>query len=311
MQTHGQAGYRAPQDPATMPLSKAVFSKPAAHPVPAAQPALQPNGANEWTIASGWRLIAAPDVTADGSAISVPGFNASKWLPAVVPGTVLTTLIERGVYPDPEYGLNNLAIPESLNKQDYWYRAEIKSPETIRGDRWTLTFQGINYKAMVWLNGQRLGKITGAFIRGVFDVTGVWKKSPGDVNIVAVQVSPPPHPGIPQEQSIKGGPGENGGIMCLDGPTFVASEGWDWIPAIRDRETGIWQPVELKATATVKIGDPQVVTTLPLPDTLARGCSDHRAAGEISGAPVHGTLKASFESMDLQKDVTLPPGATS
>ena len=33
--------------------------------------------------------------------------------------------------------------------------------------------------------------------------------------------------------------------MCLDGPTFVATEGWDWIPAIRDRDTGIWQPVTL------------------------------------------------------------------
>ena len=35
--------------------------------------------------------------------------------------------------------------------------------------------------------------------------------------------------------------------MCLDGPTFVATEGWDWIPAIRDRDTGIWQPVTLTA----------------------------------------------------------------
>jgi len=311
VQTHGQAGYRAPQDPATMPVSKAPFSKPVAHQMPAAQPALQSNGANEWTIANGWRLIAAPDVTADGSAISAPGFNASQWLPAVVPGTVLTTLIERGVYPDPEYGLNNLAIPESLNKQDYWYRAEIKSPETIRGDRLTLTFQGINYKAVVWLNGHCLGTITGAFIRGVFDVTGVWKKGAGDVNVLAVQVSPPPHPGIPQEQSIKGGPGENGGIMCLDGPTFVASEGWDWIPAIRDRETGIWQPVELKATATVKIGDPQVVSTLPLPDTSRADVVITVPLENASGAPVHGTLKASFESMDLQKDVTLPPGSTT
>ena len=43
--------------------------------------------------------------------------------------------------------------------------------------------------------------------------------------------------------------------MCLDGPTFVATEGWDWIPAVRDRDTGIWQPVTLTATSTVKIGD--------------------------------------------------------
>ncbi|MGB6469714.1 MAG: LamG-like jellyroll fold domain-containing protein [Candidatus Acidiferrales bacterium] len=311
VQTHGQAGYRAPQDPSTMPVSRAPFSAPVALPLPPAQPALQPSGANTWTIAGNWRLSAAPAVKADGSAITQSEFDASSWLPAVVPGTVLTTYIDRGVYPDPEYGLNNLAIPESLNKQDYWYRTEVKSPESFRGDRLTLTFQGINYKAVVWLNGQRLGAITGAFIRGVFDVTGIWKAGKDAVNVLAVQVSPPPHPGIPQEQSIKGGPGENGGIMCLDGPTFVASEGWDWIPGIRDRETGIWQSVQLKATNSVKIGDPQVVTTLPLPDTSRADVVITVPLDNTSDAPVRGTLKASFESVDITKDVTLPPGSTT
>ncbi len=311
VQTRGQAGYRAPQDPSSMPTSKAPFSAPVAHALPPAQPALQASGANTWKLAGGWRLNAAPEVKADGSAIAQAGFDAASWMPAVVPGTVLTTLIERGVYPDPEYGLNNLAIPESLNKQDYWYRTEIKSPVAIHGDHLTLTFEGINYKAIVWLNGRRLGSITGAFIRGVFDVTGIWKTGKGDTNVLAVQVSPPPHPGIPQEQSMKGGPGENGGIMCLDGPTFVASEGWDWIPAIRDRETGIWQAVELKATGSVKIGDPQVVTTLPLPDTSRADVVITVPLDNASGAPIHGTLKASFESVDLAKEVTLPPGLTT
>jgi hypothetical protein len=50
------------------------------------------------------------------------------WLAATVPGTVLTTMIDRGIYPDPDYGLNNLAIPESLAHQDYWYRVEFKAP---------------------------------------------------------------------------------------------------------------------------------------------------------------------------------------
>jgi hypothetical protein len=311
VQTRGQAGYRAPQSPDTMPVSKAPFSAPVAQPLAAAQPALVADGVNSWTIAGGWRLSAALDIAANGDAIATPGFNVAHWVPAVVPGTVLTTLIDRGIYPDPEYGLNNLAIPETLNKQDYWYRTEIKSPEVLRGDHLTLTFEGINYKAVVWLNGHNLGTIKGAFIRGIFDVTGIWKTGKGDMNVLAVQVSPPPHPGIPQEQSIKGGPGENGGIMCLDGPTFVASEGWDWIPGIRDRETGIWQAVELKATAAVKIGDARVVTTLPLPDTSRADVAITVPLENYSDMPVHGTLKASFESMDLAKEVTVPPGATT
>ena len=140
----------------------------------------------------------------------------------------------------------------------------------------------------MWLNGQSLGNIKGAFIRGVFDVTDVLKA--GQTNVLAVRVSPPPHPGIPHEQSVLGGPGENGGMMCLDGPTFVATEGWDWIPAIRDRDTGIWQPVTLTATGVVKIGDPQVVTKLPLPDTSRADVEITVPLENASDKPVTGTI---------------------
>jgi glycosyl hydrolase family 2/Ig-like domain-containing protein/concanavalin A-like lectin/glucanase superfamily protein len=309
VQTRAQAGYRAPQDPATTPTGKGAISRPAARAIPQAQPALQPSGENEWTVAAGWTLTPAPKVNKEGPQISVAGFSDKDWWPATIPGTVLTTMVDRGVYPDPDYGLNNLAIPESLNKQDYWYRTEFKTPSNLAGRHLTLTFQGINYEAEVWLNGQPLGTITGAFIRGVFDVTSSLK--PGQLNALAVRISPPPHPGIPQEQSIKGGPGENGGIMCLDGPTFVATEGWDWIPAIRDRDTGIWQSVTLTANGPAKIGDPQVVTKLPLPDTTRADVEITVPLENNSAAPIHGTLKASFDQVSVSKSVVLPPGKSS
>jgi hypothetical protein len=305
VQTRGQAGYRAPQSPAEMPRSKAPFSAPVEHPVLAGE-ALIADGKDHWTIAGGWKLSEAPKVAASGEEISAPSFSAQKWYTATVPGTVLTTLVDRGVYPDPYYGLNNLAIPESLNRQDYWYRTEFKAPSAVKDKKLTLTFHGINYKASVWLNGQSLGTITGAFIRGNFDVTGILK--PGETNVLAVRISPPPHPGIPQEQSIKGGPGENGGLMELDGPTFLATEGWDWIPAIRDRDSGIWQPVTITATNSLKIGDPQVVTTLPLPDTSRADVDIAIPVTNTSDAPARATIKASFEGVTVSKDVTLAPG---
>jgi hypothetical protein len=311
VQTRAQAGYRAPQDPATLPRSNAPFTRPVVRTTPAAQEALEANGDGQWTLAGGWRMSPTPKVNAnaDGAVISQSGYSARDWLPATVPGTVLTTLIDRGVYPDPDYGLNNLAIPESLNKQDYWYRTEFRAPKSMGGRRLTLTFQGINYEAAVWLNGRSLGSIKGAFIRGTFDVTDVVKTQ--ESNVLAVRVSPPPHPGIPQEQSIKGGPGENGGLMCLDGPTFVATEGWDWIPAIRDRDTGIWQPVTLTATSAVKIGDVQVVTALPLPDTNRADVEITVPLVNLSSSPVSGTLKASFGEIVVTKQVTVAPGKSA
>ncbi len=286
VQTRGQAGYRAPQDPATYPKSRAPYPAPVAKPV-AAGLALRERGANLWELADGWMMAAAPTVTASAAEILRAGFDTKGWLVATVPGTALTTMIDRGVYADSDYGLNNLTIPESLNKQDYLYRNEFTVPKTSA--RMTLTFEGINYAAEVWLNGTALGNIKGAFIRGVFDVTEVVKR--GQTNVLLVRVSPPPHPGIPHEQSVLGGPGENGGAMVLDGPTFMATEGWDWIPAIRDRDTGIWQPVVLSASGMVKIGDVQVVTKLPLPDTSKADVEINVPLENASDKPVKGSVR--------------------
>ena len=304
VQTKGQAGYRAPQDPATYPKSRAAYSAAVAKPV-AAGPPLREQGANQWELAGGWTMAAAPTVKATVEEMAKPGFATNGWLVATVPGTVLTTMIDRGVYPDSDYGLNNLIIPESLNKQDYWYRNEFKAPKTS-ARRLTLTFEGINYAAEAWLNGKQLGNIKGAFIRGVFDVSDVLK--PGATNVLLVRVSPPPHPGIPHEQSILGGPGENGGAMVLDGPTFMATEGWDWIPAIRDRDTGIWQPVTLTATGVVKIGDAQVITKLPLPDTSKADVEINVPLENASDKPVKGTLRVAIENVTITKVVTVAPG---
>jgi hypothetical protein len=311
VQLRQQAGYDAPQDPATLPQSNAPYSKPVAKPAYAG-PALKATAANAWTLMGGWRLIEAPRLRgtdANGAALSTPGYDASSWYAATVPGTVLTTLVDRGVYPDPSYGLNNLAIPESLNKQDYWYRTQIDAPAATAGRRLELTFNGINYAAEVWLNGQRLGDIKGAFIRGSFDVTGLLK--PGQPNALAVRISPPPHPGIPQEQSIAAGVGENGGLEMLDGPTFGATEGWDWIPGVRDRNTGIWQDVTLKATGEVRIEDPQVVTTLPLPDRSQADLNIKITLDNLADHPVSGQLHASFDAVSISKTVTLGPGLTT
>jgi Exo-beta-D-glucosaminidase Ig-fold domain/Glycosyl hydrolases family 2/Concanavalin A-like lectin/glucanases superfamily/Glycosyl hydrolases family 2, sugar binding domain/Glycosyl hydrolases family 2, TIM barrel domain len=308
VQTRAQAGYSAPQDPSTLPRGKGGIQKPVAKPLRAADLQTELEGNNPWRIRGGWRLAAAPSVKATGEDISRPGFDANNWLVATVPGTVLTTIIDRGIYPDPDYGLNNLAIPESLAHQDYWYRVEFKAPTRSQGQHLTLTFAGVNYAAEVWLNGKRLGEFTGAFLRGKFDVTSL--VSYAGQNALAVRVSPPPHPGVAHEQSIKAGPGENGGMEVLDGPTFSAAEGWDWIPGIRDRETGIWQDVTLTATGAVEIGDLQVVTTLPTPDRSEADIEIEAPLTNTSDASIEGDLTAGFDDVKVVKHVTLAPGET-
>jgi hypothetical protein len=305
-QTKGQEGLRAPQERSTLPAPTSDFSKPSAKPAGPEAPALARRGAGEWALARGWRMLEAPKVKDEGGAVSRPGYPAGGWLRATVPGTVLTTLVDRGVYPDPGHGLNNLAIPETLNRQDYWYRTEFTPPASAKGSRFTLTLNGVNYSAAVWLNGRHLGEVRGAFARGQFDVTDVLV--PGRANALAVRVSPPPHPGVPHEESVKAGPGPNGGAMCLDGPTFFCTEGWDWVPGVRDRATGLWQDVTLKATGAVRVGDVQVVTRLPLPDTTRASVQIHVPLANETGAAVTGTLEASFEGVTVRRRVTVAPG---
>ncbi len=310
-QVRQQVGYVAPQPPDTLPVDHAPFGKPVSKPLPLAGPTLEQTAPNEWTLARNWKMEPAPEVEQTAEQISSPAAEDHKWYAATMPGTALTTLVDRGVYPDPDWDMNNLAIPESLNKQDYWYRVTFPTPGTLgNGHRYTLDLNGINYQAHVWLNGNEIGTITGAFIRGIYDVTALLKDH--DDNVLAVRVSPPPHPGIPWEESIKAGPGDNGGSMLLDGPTFVATEGWDWIPSLRDRDTGIWQNVTLRETGEVKIGDPQIITTLPLPSIESCDVTINVPVVNESSSPENVTLHASFEGgVSVSKQTTVSPGEST
>jgi hypothetical protein len=307
LQEHAWRGLQEPQDPWTLPHGNSPPSVALAGPAPTASLALRAKGAAVSGVEN-WHLIAAPAIDATGEQLSQPHYQERDWYPAVVPGTVLTTLIARGVYPDPDYGLNNLAIPDSLSRQDYWYRSVFSAPRSFRDRDLLLVFKGINYAAQVWLNGRRLGSIRGAFTRGRFDVTGILR--PGESNAIAVRVAPPPHPGIPHEQSIAAGPGNNGGAMAIDGPTFIASEGWDWIPGIRDRNTGIWQDVEIRATGALRLGDPHVVSHLPLPRTDTADITIAVPVDNTRATVVPGRVVARFDGISVEKTVSFNPGTT-
>jgi hypothetical protein len=258
-------------------------------------------------LSAGWQLQDVAKVPQTGAEVSASAFNAAGWYKATVPGTVLTTLVNNHVYPEPLYGENNRpeVIPESLARSSYWYRTLMEIPSTYAGKHIWLNFEGINYSATVWVNGAQVGAMRGAFVRGIFDITANVK--PGKPAVLAVLVMPQPHPGIPHEHTLRNGLGQNGGITAIDGPTFLSTIGWDWIPAIRDRDTGIWQKVFLSASGPALVKDPLVTTDLPLPRTDSTDIAVQATVENVGDTPLKGVLAGSIEGISFEKPVELAP----
>ncbi len=261
-------------------------------------------------VSAGWQLHDAAKVPQAGAEVSAAAFKTAGWYAATVPGTVLTTLVNNRVYPEPLFGENNRPeiIPESLNRTSYWYRNTIDVPKSYKGRHVWLNFEGINYSSAVWVNGTQVGTTRGAFARGIFDITA--SVTPGKKAVVAVLVAPQPHPGVSHEHTLRDGIGPNGGESAIDGPTFLCTIGWDWLPAMRDRDAGIWQKVYLSATGAVVVKNPLVTTDLPLPRTDSADIGVQATVENVTDQPVTGELAGSIDNIAFSKPVTLAPHST-
>ena len=242
-----------------------------------------------------FQLQSSDIIKAGGESLTSGKYHTKNyWFPVKVPSTVLAGLVANKVYPSPYFGMNNMRIPDASDKFDstyhlfqysflpnkknpwkdpYWYRTRFRLPESYSGKHVWLTFKGINYRAAVWLNGKQIAdtsKMVGMFGEYRFDVTGAIHYN-GE-NHLAVEIYPLDYPGLPAQPQLKA----LGPFFANAGPkgdigknvTMLCSIGWDWVPAARGREEGIWQPVYLTTSGAVTITQPHVVTQLPdLPDT--------------------------------------------
>ena len=253
-----------------------------------------------------WRIQRDSLVTADGPALSRPGFQDKDWLVATVPATVLSSFWNAGALPDPNYGANINAISDSFFYADFWYRDEFVAPPVPAGRHAWLHFRGIDWKADVYLNGEMLGHIDGGFIRGQFDVTKQLK--PGARNAIAIRIRKNATPGSVKEKTWES-PDPNGGALGADNPTYHATAGWDWIPSVRGRDIGIWSDIYLDSSGPVTIENPFVSTTLPLPDTSRADVAVEATLRNSGATAVAGTLRGRFGDVAFETPVTVDAGA--
>ena len=226
---------------------------------PKPQPPEDPSGRLYLTGGS-WKVQRASEVTATGQQLSSGGpVDDSGWLTATVPGTVLTSYLNDGAIPDPNFGDQQLQISDSFFTADFWYRDSFLIDAAKQGQQIFLNFNNINWKADVYFNGAAVGNIAGAFIRGVFNVTDYVNY--GGMNYLAVYIHKNDTPGNLTVQSASDA-GPNGGALGADNPTIHAAVGWDWVPTIRGRDIGIYGDVFLSYSGAVQLSDPWVETHL-------------------------------------------------
>lgn len=186
-------------------------------------------------LASHWSICSSDSVSANGAAISSVGFNFTDWYPAEAPSTVLHVLVQNGVYKNIFLNNNLEKISKAPFRTAWWYRTEFSGD--FSGQTVLLRFEGINYKANIWLNGKKIADtsvVKNAFLQYKFDVSNGIKNGK---NVLAVEVFPPK-------------PGD----FTMG---FV-----DWNPKPPDSDMGIFRPVFVETNKGVGVSYPFVVTNL-------------------------------------------------
>lgn len=269
-----------------------------------------PEPGEKTLIHSDWYARKANEVKMDGNRLSAVPLDKIGWLPARVPGTVLTTLLENGLYPAPEFGLNNNLVPDihevGNDFYTYWFTRQFTINDLPEGRTVWLNFRGINYKAEIFLNGKRINRNTheGMFLRKTFNITPYLRTDAP--NVLAVLVYPPTHAGNPN-----GGQGGDGQIARNN--TMQYTPGWDWIQPVRDRNTGIWDEVSITTTGPVCLSSPYVVTKVPGvrdPETKTQREAFVNTSVELENTgstSLKGLLVCETNGTRLTQPVTLSP----
>ncbi len=250
-----------------------------------------------------WTIQSSARVPERGDRLSRPGVDVQSWHAVTVPTTVVGALVEAGVYKDPYFGMNLRAIPgttypigerftllptpaDSPFKPAWWYRTEFTVPREKAGRRLALHFDGINYRANVWLNGRQVAAssdVVGTFRRFEFDVTGIARAG---VNALAVEVFGPE-------------------------PEDLAIMWVDWNPTPADKNMGLWGKVYLTDSGPVTLRHPYVETALELPSLKAARLTVSAELANQTDSPVAATLRGQIGAIAFSKPVSLAPRSTA
>ncbi len=196
-------------------------------------------------IHSGWQFRKAGDTT---------------WMPATVPGTVHTDLLNNGLIEDPFYRTNE-RDQQWIDKADWEYSTHFEvTPAVFHMKNIRLDFQGLDTYADVYLNDSLLLRADNFFRSWKVDAKPwlqegrnelrIYFHSPIKIGLQKLEAHGYPLPAS-NDQSENGGMGDKRVSVFSRKPGY--HYGWDWGPRLVT--SGIWEGVELQAWDGLRVED--------------------------------------------------------
>lgn len=250
-----------------------------------------------------WQIQSSCEVKSTGEQISALGFDASGWHAAKIPSTVVAALVGDKTYSDPFYATNLHSFPgmypsnkilfanRELPKDSpflcsWWYRGEFTIPADFEKQTTWLNFLGINYRANIWINGQKIADakdVAGAY--RTFELNVSKFIHVGKPNAVALEIF------APKKDDLE--------------ITWV-----DWNPTPPDKLMGIWREVFLTQSGDVAVRAPFVVSKLDK-DYESGSLTLSASVHNVSEHAVTGVLYAGIDDeKQLSQQVTLAASET-
>ncbi|HLU08451.1 MAG TPA: hypothetical protein VK003_02200, partial [Oceanobacillus sp.] len=161
------------------------------------------------------------------------------WRRGSVPGSVHHDLWTLGEIPNPYFERNSLLL-EWIPARTWLYKKSFFVDESLQGKRLQLRFEGIDYEAQIFLNGEHLDDHRGMYIPAQFEVGDLLHY--GADNLLAVVIQPAPH-----EQP------QVGRTNLVRTHKSRMTYWWDFCP--RMVHVGIWDDVFLEVTEQMRIED--------------------------------------------------------
>lgn len=222
--------------------------------------------ASELLLSDGWRVQSS---------------QSKKSYDAVVPSTIMGTLTRNGLYKGILEGTAYKQYDTKPFDCSWWYRRDFTLKDLSGDEHVLLVFDGICYRANVFLNGVQVASkdtLCGSFRRHVLDITGVAKTK----NKLEVEVFKP-QPGDP-----------NIGFV-------------DWNPRPLDESMGLFREVRVIRTGDVAIGESSVESRIDLKSYKEAWLTVRATLRNLTDQTVKGEVRGKFEGGEFSAPVTLAP----